>query len=73
MKIKVFDYQVVHDNVFVNGVRTRKFDNKYVQEIVKVRFNKDNFYDIIPEQFIVPFIIDVKFEKGKGAYVQERN
>ena len=73
MQIIVFDYQVVNDNVYVNGVRTRKFDDKYVQEIVKVRFKKDNFYAIVPEHFIVPFIVDIKFEKGKGAYVQERD
>lgn len=65
MKVKIAEVRPVKDSVYVKGIRTRKVNNQFIDEVVNIRFSKENWHK--PEKIILPWVIDVSFIKGKGA------
>lgn len=66
MKVKVYDFRNVDNNYWVNGVVTTHKDNKFKDELITLRVDKNLYESSIELPIKYPFVLDVKFEKGVG-------
>lgn len=69
MKVKVCDVKLTEKSAFVKGIRTRKIGDQFVDEAVSIRFRRDQFQ--MPPRIKFPWVLDIGFVKGTGAYVKE--
>lgn len=65
MKVKICEVKRTDKSVFVKGIRCRKVNNNYYDEAVNIRFAPERWQQ--PQKISLPWIINVRFEKGVGA------
>lgn len=70
MRLHIYDIKQTEKVVYVHGVRIRKVDNKYDTVPITVSFKPSEFFSKV-KTIKFPFKLDVKFEKGVGATINE--
>jgi len=70
MRLHAYDIKATEKVVYVHGVRIRKDGNKYDTIPIIVSFKPSEFYSKV-KTVKFPFKLDVKFEKGIGATINE--